>query len=94
LTYKTQFDIIFYGDFMDISKVGETIKFLRNKNTNLSQEEFAVKVGLDRTYLSRVESGQKNITLETLNEICNGLGVTITEFFLVYDEMLPIDSEV
>lgn len=44
---------------MDIVKVGETIKFLRNKNTNLSQDEFATKVGLDRTYLSRVESGQK-----------------------------------
>ena len=79
---------------MDIIKVGETIKFLRNKNTNLSQEEFATKVGLDRTYLSRVESGQKNITLETLDVICKGLGVTITEFFITYDEMLPIDGEV
>lgn len=79
---------------MDIFKVGETIKFLRNKNTGLSQEEFAIKIGLDRSYLSRVESGQKNITLETLNEICSGLGVTITEFFITYDEMLPIDSEV
>lgn len=78
---------------MDIVKVGETIKFLRNKNTNLSQDDFATKVGLDRTYLSRVESGQKNITLETLNEICKGLGVTITEFFIAYDEMLPIDNE-
>ena len=78
---------------MDIVKVGETIKLLRNKNTNLSQDEFATKVGLDRTYLSRVESGQKNITLETLNEICKGLGVTITEFFITYDEMLPIDNE-
>lgn len=78
---------------MNIVKVGETIKFLRNKNTNLSQDEFATKVGLDRTYLSRIESGQKNITLETLSEICKGLGVTITEFFITYDEMLPIDNK-
>ena len=78
---------------MDILKVGETIKFLRIKNTNLSQEEFAQKVGLDRTYLSRVESGQKNITLETLDIICKGLGVTITNFFITYDEMLPIGGE-
>lgn len=81
------------GDNMDILKVGETIKFLRIKNTNLSQEEFAQKVGLDRTYLSRVESGQKNITLETLDIICKGLGVTITNFFITYDEMLPIGGE-
>jgi len=78
---------------MDIIKVGETIKFLRIKNTNLSQEEFATKVGLDRTYLSRVESGQKNITLDTLDIICKGLGVSITDFFITYDEMLPIKGE-
>ncbi len=78
---------------MDINKVGETIKFLRIKNTNLSQEEFATKVGLDRSYLSRVESGQKNITLETLDVICQGLGVSITDFFITYDEMLPIEGE-
>ena len=78
---------------MDKVKVGETIKFLRIKNTYLSQEEFASKIGLERTYLSRVESGQKNITLETLDIICKGLEVTITEFFIVYDEMLPIEGE-
>lgn len=78
---------------MDIIKIGETIKFLRIKNTNLSQEDFAIKVGLDRTYLSRVESGQKNITLDTLDVICKGLGVSITEFFITYDEMLPIEGE-
>lgn len=78
---------------MDIIKIGETIKFLRNKNTNLSQEEFAMKIGFDRTYLSKVESGHKNITLETLSEICKGLGVTLKEFFITYEDMFPIDCE-
>lgn len=77
---------------MNLSKVGETIKFLRLKNTALSQEDFAKSIGLERTYMSRVESGKKNITLETLDIICKGLGITITEFFLTYDEMLPIEK--
>lgn len=77
---------------MNLSKVGETIKFLRLKNTALSQEDFAKSIGLERSYMSRVESGKKNITLETLDIICKGLGITITEFFLTYDEMLPIEK--
>ncbi len=75
-----------------LEKVGETIRFLRLRNTNLSQEEFAKKIGLERTYMSRVESGKKNITLETLDVICKGLGISLTQFFLSYDEMLPIDK--
>ena len=77
---------------MNLNKVGETIKFLRLKNTALSQEDFAKSIGLERTYMSRVESGKKNITLETLDIICKGLGITITDFFLTYDEMLPIEK--
>lgn len=78
---------------MKLDKIGDTIRFLRLKNTGLSQEDFAASINFERTYMSRIESGKKNITLETLNSICVGLGITITEFFLTYDEMLSIKGE-
>lgn len=62
-------------------KVGERIKKLRIELTNMSQEEFAKHIGVDRTYMSRLESGQKNPTLETLNKVCDGLNITLKVFF-------------
>lgn len=47
----------------------------------LSQDELARRVNFDRTYLSCVESGKQNMTVETLLKICDGLGVTIKELF-------------
>ncbi|MCR4898293.1 MAG: helix-turn-helix domain-containing protein [Acholeplasmatales bacterium] len=66
---------------MEQKEIGERIRFLRVNKLNISQEDFACKIGLDRTYISKVESGQKNLTLETLNRICRGLSVTLKEFF-------------
>ena len=65
---------------MDLKTIGERIKELRLKNS-MSQEEFAEKIGLDRSYICRIESGQKNLTLETLIKICEGLNVSLKELF-------------
>lgn len=66
---------------MLLKEVGLRIQELRKERLNLSQSEFARKLGCDRTFLSRVERGVQNITLETLDKICAGLGITIKEFF-------------
>ena len=66
---------------MDAKEVGFRIKYFRLKYTNLSQEQFAKKVDLDRTYISKLESGKKNLTLETLNKLCDGFGITLKDFF-------------
>ena len=66
---------------MDIKLVGDRVKKLRTQNTSFSQEEFAKVVGLDRTYMSRVESGKQNVTIETLIRICDGLGISLKDFF-------------
>lgn len=47
----------------------------------MSQDELSSKIGWDRTYLSRIESGKQNITIENLYTVCNALGVTLSEFF-------------
>lgn len=66
---------------MDLKIIGARIRELRINKTCLSQEDFAIKLGYDRTYMSRVESGRQNITVETLIKICDGLETPLKEFF-------------
>lgn len=40
-----------------------------------SQEEFAERSGLHRTYVGAIERGQRNITLKTLDLIANAFNV-------------------
>lgn len=60
--------------------ISKRIKELRNKE-NISQEKFALKIDMDRTYLSSVESGKRNISVVNLEKIINGLGISFEEFF-------------
>jgi len=78
---------------MLIVRIGNRIKELRISRTNLSQEDFANMIGLDRTYLSRVESGKQNLTIEKLNDICNGLHITLNDFFNPFNESIISDSQ-
>ena len=67
---------------MNLEIIGNRIRFLRINYTNYSQDEFASRIDVDRSYLSRVESGKQNITLETLIRICEeGLGISLKRFF-------------
>ena len=66
---------------MLLKEVGLRIQELRKERLKLTHSEFAKRLGYDRTFLSRVERGVQNITLETLDKICDGLGITIKEFF-------------
>ncbi|KSV57679.1 helix-turn-helix domain-containing protein [Acetivibrio ethanolgignens] len=65
---------------MIAKQLGEKIKELR-KEIGLSQEKFALKIDMDRTYFATVESGKRNISLQNIEKIANGLGVTISELF-------------
>ena len=48
-------------------------------NLGVSQEEFAARCGLHRTYIGAIERAERNITLMTLDRIAEGLGVTPIE---------------
>ena len=65
-------------------EIGERIRTLRKTKAKLSQEEFACKIGADRTYISRLECGKQNITIENLEVVCNGLDVTLKDFFSTF----------
>ena len=59
---------------------GKRVKSLRQKK-NLSQEEFAFRIGMDRSYLASVELGKRNISLENIYKISKGLEISLSEFF-------------
>lgn len=66
---------------MITEKIGNRIRELR-KETGLSQEKFAAKIGMDRTYFASVELGKRNISIVNLEKIADGLGVSLAELFL------------
>ena len=61
-------------------KFGQRIRELRQK-TGLSQEKFALMIGMDRTYFSSVESGKRNISLLIIKKIADGLEITVDKLF-------------
>lgn len=62
--------------------LGMAIKELRNK-TGLSQEKFALSIGMDRTYLASVEAGRRNISLVNIEKIAIGLNRTVSDLFIL-----------
>jgi len=59
---------------------GSRLKHLRT-SMGLSQEKFALKIGMDRTYYAAVESGKRNISLINIKKIADGLEISLCELF-------------
>ena len=59
---------------------GKRVAELR-KNAGYSQEKFAFKCDVDRTYIGIIERGEKSPTLNTIVKIANALGITKSELF-------------
>ena len=64
--------------------LGRTIIRLR-KEKGYSQEAFANEAGIDRRYMSDIENGKRNISIDILDRVCNKLGIKISEFFTVVE---------
>lgn len=67
-------------------KVGIIIKELR-KERGMSQETFAYESGIDRRYMSDIENGKRNISLDILERIADKLKIQISDLFLKVEEM-------
>lgn len=65
---------------MNLIVVGKRIKKLRISK-KLTQLDFAKMCNFDRTYLSRVENGKQNLTLEIFFVICDKLDILPKDFF-------------
>ena len=58
--------------------LGKKIRTLR-EGLGVSQEEFADKCGFDRTYISMIERGKRNISFSNLIRVASGLGVSVSK---------------
>jgi len=56
------------------------LREIRNSK-NLSQEALSKKAGLDRTYVGKIERGEKSPSLHTIEKLANILDVEIFELF-------------
>ena len=67
---------------MDIIKVfGDNLKKYRTQ-LGLSQESFAEKCGLHRTYISAIECYRRSISLENVQRIADTLGIETYKLFM------------
>jgi transcriptional regulator with XRE-family HTH domain len=55
------------------------IALRRHRNAlKLSQESFAAKVGLHRTYIGAIERGERNVSLKNLDKLASALDVKLS----------------
>lgn len=59
-------------------KYGQVVRKIRLEK-GISQETLADLSGLHRTYMSDVELGKRNVSLENIDRIANALEVSISE---------------
>jgi transcriptional regulator with XRE-family HTH domain len=59
-------------------RLGERLREKRHE-LGLSQEVFADKCGLDRTYISGIERGRRNVSLLNIEIIANALEISVAE---------------
>lgn len=83
-TYCIRFVLWMYKEvlYMDIVKVfGTNLKNYRTA-MGLSQEAFAEKCGLHRTYISAIECYRRSISLENIQRIADALEIETYKLFL------------
>jgi transcriptional regulator with XRE-family HTH domain len=70
-------------------RLGKCIRELRVE-MGMSQVEFGERCGFYQTYLSRIENGHANPTLNAMEVIANALGLTVFDLF---DKIRPPDKK-
>ncbi len=70
---------------LNFKEIGARIQQHR-MSKNLTQEKFAEIVGTSQKYISRIETGNHNIKLETIVAIAKGLGVSVDMLIADYSD--------
>jgi len=63
-----------------LSKFGQRVRQERERS-GLSQEDFAARVGVHRTYVGMIERAEKNITLLNIERIAKALKLSLEKLF-------------
>ncbi|WP_448246887.1 helix-turn-helix domain-containing protein [Thalassotalea agariperforans] len=64
----------------NLIELGKKIRAIR-KEKGISQERLAFLSGTDRSYMGRIERGEKNISVTKIYQICNALNISPKELF-------------
>lgn len=59
---------------------GQTVRRIR-LSMDISQEKFADMCDLHRTYISDIELGKRNVSLENIGKMASALNMNISELF-------------
>jgi transcriptional regulator with XRE-family HTH domain len=63
-----------------LRELGQRIKAIREEN-KVSQEQLALRAGLDRSFVSGLENGRRNVSILSLLKITTALRVSLTTLF-------------
>ncbi len=63
-----------------LTRFGHRVRALRRARGH-SQETFADACGMDRTYISGIERGRRNVGLRNIAVIAQALGISLSELF-------------
>lgn len=70
------------------SLFGQRVRQIRLSRSNMSQEKLAFECDLHRTYISDIERGTRNVSLDNIEKIANALDVQpkdLLDFTTIYD---------
>lgn len=59
-------------------RLGHTVRELRS-SAGYSQESFAAKIKVHRTFMGTIERGNTNVSLDTIERLAKGLGMSVWE---------------
>ena len=63
------------------ARFGIAVKKRRNELA-ISQEDLAERAGLHRTYISDLERGKRNVSLENLEKLAKALNLSISDLMM------------
>lgn len=66
-----------FDDELTLYSIANHLKELR-VNQNMTQEELGKKIGKDKTQISKIEKGGRNLTLDTVLQVVHALNATIS----------------
>lgn len=75
-----------------LSAVGKQIRMHR-EGTGSSQERFALRAGLDRTYYAAIELGYRNVSAKNLIKIAQCLNVEVGDLFPPMTQLQPLIAQ-
>lgn len=79
----TIYGVAKYKNIKTLKRFGLAIK-QRRQEIGISQEELAFRSNLHRTYISDVERGYRNPSLDNVTELAKALEISVSELFAMY----------